>query len=737
MVKRSFASFCSNHHPVVSLAHPTVATLRTFGWNDSSCSSFRMILHHQQSQRNFRTTAYTFHQADLQVRTTHRTKRGRSKRKHSWSIPELEQETQRLIQLVLNKQHDPKNERDTTSIHHCYDILEAWMEVAKNDGYGITAAKQAHQLLQALEDNLLVLDRKQQQHGGGVLVPKTSFYDVVLQSYALSGGGLEAAKAAQDLLEHMIERAAQHTNFPRPATKTFNVVLNAWAKSGVLNAGLEADALLKRMQEWSGSQQQLQHGLAFTKSNHHRPVDENDVLCRINERTIGSVMDAWAKSNHPDAPERVERLLQWALEQKESPNGTKCIDLVVFHTVMNTWVRSKRGREAARQVEATFEYLQQRCPELKANTRTYSLIVDGWAQCEAVEQLGYASKRATFILKKMIKMYREGVDVKPNTWSFTSCIAAWSRCRHVPEAASEAENLLDTLIELYKETGDRDFIPDVDAGNAVIAAWVRASDDPQAINRGRNILNKMKAFARPNLVSYNTLLGGMAKRGFGKDALQLLEWLGHSSDLKPNIYSFNITLDALAKDEREGTTEAAEELLGRMERSNVRPDRISYSSVINAWARSAGPDKAFRAAALVDAMLQRSESGDGGSVKPDAYVFTTLLTVCFQSSPTLTKEQSQAVLAIAVEAMKRLESGVYGMPNHASYNAYMTAINNLCTNDMDRKSLMQTTFAACAEAGYVSEGIMKYSPDRTEYPREVLLQWSRNVPIHERPLVAR
>ena len=76
----------------------------------------------------------------------------------------------------------------------------------------------------------------------------------------------------------------------------------------------------------------------------------------------------------------------------------------------------------------------------------------------------------------------------------------------------------------------------------------------------------------------------------------------------------------------------------------------SHNSVIDAWARSKDPDKGFRAGALVEAMIERSEAGDR-HLEPDVHAFTTLIKACVCSSRSTIQNQSEEVLAIAIPAM--------------------------------------------------------------------------------------
>ena len=668
--------------------------------SSSLCSCGTTPYHYHQPRATLHTTATrASHQARVTTTNENRNHSRPPQRKHFWSVTELEQETLRLIDVL-------KAPDSTTQLDSFFDVLEAWMEISK-DGRGMRAAQQARQLLEAMETS-----------PRSVLRPATSFYDVVLQAHAVSGGRNDAAVAANRLLESMLSSSTRC----KPTTKTFNIVLNCWAKSYTRDAGRNAEALLKRMREWSSR---------CLRQSAAKPADDEH-CCVPDERTMASVMDAWARSGHPLAPDRVQQLLHQALEEGRKTQKL-LVDLAVFHSVMHTWVRSRRGREAFFHIEAILRLMKS--SSLKPNTRTFSLVQDSLARCEAKEGTGHAARRASDILSQMIGLYRNGVlDVKPSTYCFTTCIAAWSRCRKVPHAAREAQKLLQTLLDLYEETGDRAFRPDAATFNALIAAWARAAtDDPTSMKRARGVLDQMKSFAKPNIVSYSTLLGGMALRGLGKDALYLLDWLERERpELQPDIISFNSALSALARDKTdEESAENAEALLRRMEKSGVQPDKISYTSVIQAWARSTDEKRTFRAEAIVDAMTERYKAGNS-RVKPDTYVLTTLLSACALS----TQGDHPDALAIAIRTMETLESGVYGRPNHISFYHFMKAINSLCTDEDKRRALIEDAFKACSGRRLVSRQIMKIL-DAEISKKCPIPQWSHDVPLHDRPSAGR
>jgi hypothetical protein len=137
-------------------------------------------------------------------------------------LDELNQRTEKLIAAISSPTSE---DRRQVSEDDCYNVLEAWMELAKED-QGLKAATRARTLLDQME--------------AASFIPKTSFYDVVLQAYAVSRGLQPAADGAQNLLERMLSRCRKYRDEenhqhrgrppPEPAVKTFNIVINCWSK---------------------------------------------------------------------------------------------------------------------------------------------------------------------------------------------------------------------------------------------------------------------------------------------------------------------------------------------------------------------------------------------------------------------------------------------------------------------------------------------------------------------------
>jgi uncharacterized protein (DUF736 family) len=503
-----------------------------------------------------------------------------------------------------------------------YDALEAYMEIAKmtqqhagNSSSGLAAADRARELLWAMRtyssgnNN----NNNNSHNGNPLLYTPKAFYDVVLQAYAVSNGGRTAAEQAESILQTMLQDCKEYIQNvvlkkspttrtkledqlkppPEPNLKTFNIVLNCWSKSAYHAAGLRAARVLRIMEEWTM--------LAHTTSN---GVYMGDAY--PNEWSLVSLVDAWTRSGHVDAPERAYKYLQEAMKMKPSGSDHTYknvqLDTPVFNAVIYAHCMRK-DRESAEKAEEILQLMigwQQtrlyKCGDdsqaIRPNTRTYSLVLDAWAQCEGTERDGESAKRAEKILRSMIQKYRRGEEqlVKPNWVSFTTCIAAWARAAaHIPEAAGRAEAIWDELVELYEETEGRDpdFRPTTDTGNALISAWSRCTNTPSSVVHATSALKRLQRYDKADLVSYNALLDAQSKKGMGDQAHKLLCWLERTSQLAGNEY--------------------------------LRPDIISYNSVLAAYSRS--NSKFLESAQKAERLFHRMEEL-GGTLRPNKQTYT-------------------------------------------------------------------------------------------------------------------
>jgi pentatricopeptide repeat protein len=376
---------------------------------------------------------------------------------------------------------------------------------------------------------------------------------------------------------------------------------------------------------------------------------------------------------------------------------------------------------------------------LEPNTQTYSMVLHAWAQCEAREQRGAAAQRAENILAHMTQLYSNGADVKPNAKSFTTCIAAWSRC----DAPERAQSLLERLLDLHEKTKDPELRPDTPAGNAVVIAWSR-SQRPDSAFQTKQALAKLEEFAKPDLISYNCLLHAYSRDANVGTALELLEWLEHSSELEPDAVSYNSVLNALAKSQSWEAALQAEGLLEKMEdlakcgRPNVQPTSVTYTSVVNAWSNSKGPSPSQPAYRIYQRFMRSSQQIEKGP-RPDIVFFVSLIQAFAKE-----QEKKPEALTMAREIFEEITACTIVMPNEVAFVAMIDACNRLSSGREEWLNLVTYAIKKCQESGFLSRRVL--ATLRRGATKETLLQilgssnttqlpkgWSRRVPKQHQP----
>ena len=680
-----------------------------------------------------------------------------------WSRDALRQKTDLLLNVLENAGNADSTESSQVNLAEFGDVIEAWSIQAVTDG--VEAADSACGLLEALEQKMdqLAVDNL-------FLTWDVAWYNNVMHAYAVSSGGRDAAEKAEAILRGMLTKCCVHQSsksFPapvEPTTTSFNIAINAWAKSGEHDSGKRAEQIFTRMEEWLVECKD-RHGL-----NGAAP----------NARTLSGVMDAWAQSGAQKAEERVLRILMHAIHKRrkflvarrdgESPVEESCIkpNVIMFNSAIHAWVNSGRGRVGAEKTEEILRMMEQLNESgelgetkeydeddvgLKPTTKTLSLIVDAWAECEKVDKTGEAASRAQHFLNLMEQLFREGHDIKPNYVTFTSCIAAWSRSERVNDAAERAEALLDRMLDLYRETGDADFKPTVVTGNAVISAWAK-SRHTQSAERAEAVLKRLNDFCTPDTYSYNSTLNAHANKGNSLAAKNLLKQMEQaynsgSTTICPDEVTYNTVIYALSTNFRQGNAEEAEGLLERMKtmykegRADVKPTPRTYTTVIRAWGRSKDPKQAEKAHKVLKSMIDEYKRGDK-SLKPDVYAFTAFINVCAKTDVKHVKE-SRSALRMAIQAFEEMkQSSDYDNPSSVTYVALMKACSQLSRDPSERSRLMQSIFQQCCQDGMLSKLVLVLL--KQHVPGEVLVElkiegdsrensekWSRNVPRKDRP----
>jgi hypothetical protein len=297
---------------------------------------------------------------------------------------------------------------------------------------------------------------------------------------------------------------------------------------------------------------------------------------------------------------------------------------------------------------------------IRPNVVSFTAAVNAWARSTQP----HAAQRAEKILKRAIDLWRSGdyPDARPNSFTFNACITAWSRSRET-NAADNCVRLLEEMNQLYDEAGRPDDLqPDARCFNLAINAVAR-SRVPGCADKARGLLNQMETLHDegpfpdlvPDSLTFGAIINAYANDRSDQQASQhaaaLLQQMESMyqfgiSSCKPTTFVYNSCLNAFAKAGGPANAEKATLFLEVMENlSNsvaeddaIRPDSISYSTVINAYANSNWIDAGDKADVLISKMKTLDALGED-NVSCNAISYTAAIKAHVNSMKAMAKNK--------------------------------------------------------------------------------------------------
>ena len=513
---------------------------------------------------------------------------------------------QRIEPKWLNETPSPGNKNDrfypTSNLYK--SVLAAWAFSRQPN-----SARMAESVLEKMSHL---------QRLGYDLRVKTIHFNLVINALAKSGEQ-GAAERAEKIIDHMM-RESKDSSSPgarrvEPCSRTFNTCLHAYANSKERNAAEKAEALLNRMEDL------------------HQKGETKD--CAPNRISYNNVITAWSRSGVKGAAERAEAILahmQRIADMDESRDTSP--NEISFNGVLAAWSTSNE-RGAAARCQALLAHMTKLCREgykdVCPDTVSYSTTIHALA----VSGEKNAAERAQALLESMEKLYKEGISrVRPNTVCYTAVLNAISKSQD-PDMAKKAEMLLQR-IERKADDGNISVKPNLMTYATVIDCYSKSPQKGTA-KKARNLLDRLKQRAQegecdltPNITTYTAVLDAYSREGQVADAEKLLQNMEEQGP-KPTSIAYNVLIKAQARKRDALAGVRAEAYIDRMKGNDVAPDRISYSSCIDAYGKSHAPDAYENARRLFNEMVELEASGVP-RMKPNKVRSRTMCWIYFEGN---------------------------------------------------------------------------------------------------------
>jgi len=474
---------------------------------------------------------------------------------------------------------------------------------------------------------------------------------------------------------------------------------------------------------------------------------------KADRRTFHWLMDSWAFSGQPDAPENSLSLLR-RMEEVSSTHPHLTPDLRSYAKLINAYTKTGK-KDAGTKAHSILNEMQH-----TPNEFIYTSVLEAYASSGAPG----AALEAEDLFYNWLHQYESSLDssIRPTARSYNAIIYAWGRSKEM-DGAKKAEDFLNAMEELYATKGlEIDYAkPNTINYNSVISAWAN-SEERESAERSEQILRRMEELhhdgdpeIKPNAISFNTCMDAWAKSGAesaGQNAEKLLVRMeelyksGENLDAKPNTRSYNSVMNAYAKSRDQGAAQKAQELLERIEKlyqegnNDVKPDFFSFATVINAWGRSNQSDKADRVLQIYQYMDKLYKAGNQ-SVRPNVVIFNAAINACAYTIGDIS-EQRRATEVTNI-MFKTLEQSEYGNPDQVTYGTFLKVCQQQMPEVGIRDQVVNIIFKKCIKDGQVGKLVLEELKLLTTYEqfeklvgismhecdnwKELPIAWRRNV----------
>eukprot|EP00522_Entomoneis_paludosa_P018945 CAMPEP_0172443794 /NCGR_PEP_ID=MMETSP1065-20121228/3992_1 /TAXON_ID=265537 /ORGANISM="Amphiprora paludosa, Strain CCMP125" /LENGTH=854 /DNA_ID=CAMNT_0013194133 /DNA_START=212 /DNA_END=2776 /DNA_ORIENTATION=+ len=469
-----------------------------------------------------------------------------------------------------------------------------------------------------------------------------------------------AADRAEQVLKEAVEKFPPGMVNGKPTgiqIDTFNVILTAWAKSGLDYGPQRAEQLMVFMDSTD------------TENGNHG-------LIKPNIYSFTSLIDAYAQQTDWDGAAQSERILRRLVEQYLSG--------------------------------------EENIPE--PSVASWTIAISAWSRLSKKGFRG-AAHRAGNLLSSMEDLHQEGkIGFGPDAILYVTCMNAYAFSK-IEEGPAKAEEILDLTNELYLE-GDESMKPSVRSIGIIIDAWIR-SNSTDAMEEAEVLLERYEDIIDssesqndggevPDQVRdiYRNVLFGWAKKGFPEQAQHYLTVMIEKG-MKPDCICYDKIIDSNTQLNDEGAFKRTYQVFELMEANrkigDVIPNERAYTSFIRAMTKAKIPNLAYKANVIMRRMFDLFEQGNR-SIRPTVFTYNAVMMACAETLSIPDADPLEA-FKIAVQVFNELRSGGED-PDHVSFGNMLRCAKLLPDGDQ-KNSVIKSTFSLCARSGFVNEFVVR------------------------------
>jgi len=450
-----------------------------------------------------------------------------------------------------------------------------------------------------------------------------------------------------------------------------------------------------------------------------------------------------------------------------------------FHIKARGYNSSKRSHNTSQNYDKWLGWLGHKCDEIPIGDLPTHVLKDfpPAMNLYAKERSRFGAENAESLLQRILEESAAGnvaVEGTISTATFNIAIDAWAKSG-VKEAGEHAERIFMWMNEVWKDGKQSKIKQDTISFTSVIDAWANSNTKGSA-KKACAILDLMEKMSkisssqsseidynvvivpRPNRVTYNICLSALARsreRNSAIKAEKLVERMeqqykesNNDLSIKPDVVSYQSLIFAWSNSREWGAPQRAEEILKYLDDlhkagdESLRPNAYCFAAAINAWSKSVEKDKVKRAWNILKYMQELHKSGDIDE-GPNVFIYTSVLNTacypCIKGNEEEVQEAKKEAFEVALSVYEEILESEHVRPNHVTYGAFLNACHRLLAKkDERRNTIIKKTFRQAILHGQVGTVVLQkllLAAGQSEFKRlvfcEVQIERKGNIVVPE------
>lgn len=470
-------------------------------------------------------------------------------------------------------------------------------------------------------------------------------------SYHSKQQTVEGAETIERILDMLEERSDQgeKLNYVLHCGH-YTIAVTAWSKSGHPDSAEKATQIVERMKERQIVLNEVTYNTwmnAYAIQNNIAKVEEilqimeEEIPEKIRVKDYNVLILANARQGRA---KEAEQIVKSMVDRYSSGQSLVLPDLVTYTMLLDAWSKSgEQGR--GMRAEAILDSIEQR--HISFDSAEYSsAYTTEWT----VSGTYVAAMRAVIhsgedkIVERVEDIYNRLKErgITPDSYVYATLLDAYAIA--CPADASEK---VQNIIEMMEENISDITLEDKTVVYNTALKLLKEIEGSDAITKAEELFQKMKSQGNVDEVTYGTVFSLYTNKGdsvsSAKRVEDLLDEMINEQGLAANTLHMNSAMNSLL---RAGNIPKATEILDKMEEEYrngnelMKPNVVSYTTLMNGWVKSDDPEKSTEAMKVFDKMNAMFKSGNKDA-KPNFVSYVTLVDCIVKSGEAGAAERAE------------------------------------------------------------------------------------------------